>query len=178
MSLPGFFTIKDGRKIYMREAFVEDAERLHEFYKKVTSETEYLITKPSEVYDEFSERQLIRLYRSQSNRLYIVAFYAAEIIGTLKLAGNRRFRVRHVAELSIAVLRDFQGLGVGSGMMSEALNWAKEHGIIRVELTVVESNKRAIEFYKKFGFEIEGRLKSYAKLSTGFVDAFLMAKFL
>ncbi len=178
MSVDKFFTLKDGRGIFVREAFVEDAERLHEFYVKVTSETEFLITLPEEVFDVASERNLIRIYRSSYNRLYLIAFYSTQVIGTLKLAGNRRKRVAHVAELSIAVKKDFWGLGVGSILMQEAIEWAKEHEIKRIELTVVDSNERAIKLYKKFGFIEECRMKMATVLSDGFHDLILMAKLL
>ena len=178
MNVKGFYRLKDGRNVFIREAFVEDAERLHEFYEKVTSQTPYLITKPEEVLDVYSERQLIKMYSSMDNRLYLVAFYAANVVGMLKLAGNRRKRVKHVAELSIAVLEDFQGVGLGSTLMKLSLEWARLHGIKRVELTVIEENRRAIRLYEKFGFQVEGRLKSYARLDERFVDALLMAKLL
>ncbi|MCD6450272.1 MAG: GNAT family N-acetyltransferase [Thermotogaceae bacterium] len=173
-----FFTLKDGRAIFIREVFVEDAERLHEFYLKVTSETEFLVTLPEEVLDVASERNLIRIYRSSHNRLYLVAFYSSQIIGALKLAGNRRKRMSHVAELSIAVKKDFWGLGVGSILMKEAINWAKSHEIKRIELTVLDNNKRAINLYNKFGFVEECRMKMATILSDGHHDLILMAKFL
>ncbi len=170
-----FLKLKSGVNLFIREAFVEDAERLHDFYKKVTSETEYLITKPEEVFDVPTERQMIRIYRNQHNRLYLVALTSSNVVGTLKLAGNRRKRVEHVAELSIAVLKDWWGFGIGGALMESAIEWARGHGIERIELTVVDENERAIKLYEKFGFAVEGIKKKAAKLSTGYRDVYMMA---
>ena len=54
--------------------------------------------------------------------------------------------------------------------------WAKENGIVRLELTVECHNKAARHLYEKSGFEIEGiRTKSMFVEGT-FVDEYYMAK--
>ncbi len=173
-----FISLQSGVNLYIREAFVEDAERLHDFYKRVTAQTEFLITTPDEVFDVATEKQMIRIYRSQHNRLYLVAFVSSDLVGTLKIAGNRRKRTCHVAELSIAVDKEWRGLGIGSALMEEGLEWARKHGIERIELTVVDSNVRAMRLYEKFGFTVEGIKKKAVKLSDGYHDVYIMARLL
>ncbi len=169
-----FFTLKDGRIVHIREARVEDAERLHAFYKVVTTETEFLITKPDEVFTVSEERALINVYRSTFNRLYLVALSGSSVVASLKIAGGRRKRVSHSGELSIAVRRDFWGRGLGRRMMEMGISWAK--GVLkRIELNVVDNNDRAIRLYESLGFKLEGVKKRAVRLSDGFHDVYIMA---
>ena len=172
-----FFHLKSGKVVYMREARVEDADRLHAFYKLVTSETEYLITCPDEVLSPSEERALIRIYQNLFNRLYLVVFRGSEILATLKIAGARRKRMAHSGELSIVVKKAYWGQGIGKKLMETGLSWAK--GVLeRVELNVVDSNERAIALYEKLGFKLEGIKKKAVKLSDGYHDIYMMAKLL
>jgi ribosomal protein S18 acetylase RimI-like enzyme len=53
----------------------------------------------------------------------------------------------------IYVLPEFQGMGLGNELMKQAFNFAKENQMNSMTLQVNRNNK-AVEFYKKFGFEI------------------------
>ncbi len=164
--------------IVIREARIEDARKLVSFYKKVTSETEFLITEPDEVHDETQERYMIRVYTQEWNRLYLVALDGSKIVGSLKFAGNRRRRTSHTGEMSIAVLKEKWGLGIGTALMEELIEWARTVGILKIELEVMENNSRAIRLYEKFGFQIECIRKMAVKCSKGFCDILRMVKFL
>lgn len=66
---------------------------------------------------------------------------------------------------------DFMGLGIGSFIMEYAI---REQGVKEVEVN--ESNTRALEFYRKFGFEVLERKaldncgKEYPILRMGLLD--------
>ena len=64
---------------------------------------------------------------------------------------------KHPAELyRLYVLSSWHGRGVAHELMDEALATAKRAGSDRIWLGVWEPNKRALAFYRKFGFEIVG----------------------
>ncbi len=56
--------------------------------------------------------------------------------------------------------------------------WARENGIVRLELTVECANGAAKHLYEKNGFVVEGRREKSMKWSGEFVDEFYMAKLL
>ena len=90
-------------------------------------------------------------------------------------------RSRHAAALeTLAVAPSEKGTGFALAMISEALESMRADGILRVELMVEEDNPRGIAFYRKLGFEQEGRLKKAYKRASdaNYVDEILMAKLL
>lgn len=61
--------------------------------------------------------------------------------------------VLHVAY--IAVMKEAQGLGIGSLLLEIIERTAKEIGLNKIELTVGNSNERAIGFYQKNNYDAE-----------------------
>lgn len=47
---------------------------------------------------------------------------------------------------------------------------------VRVQLEVAATNTRAIQLYRAFGFETEGRLRAQRKHGDTFVDTLVMAR--
>ena len=54
----------------------------------------------------------------------------------------------------MAVLKEWRGKGVGSAMLSRLLAEAKKRSIYQV---VLNAQTTAADFYKKFGFQLEGK---------------------
>lgn len=77
------------------------------------------------------------------------------------------------SDLTIVVHPDYQGKGIGKLLFRTLLQEIelKHPEIMRVELITRESNKRAIEFYKKLGFSIEGRLEKRICDKNGKLEA-------
>ncbi|HZG75715.1 MAG TPA: GNAT family N-acetyltransferase [Paenibacillus sp.] len=84
----------------------------------------------------------------------------------------------HVAELAIAVDPEFQGLGIGRRLVEAACVEAKAQGKRKLSLRVMSSNEKAIAFYKKLGFQEQGRLVEEFYAGGRYVDDVLMYKML
>lgn len=78
----------------------------------------------------------------------------------------------------IGVTQKYQSAGVGGQLLEHLKQLAKEAGVHKLHLRVLETNPRAIQFYKKHGFEIEGILKDEFFLAGMFVADYQMAYFL
>lgn len=77
------------------------------------------------------------------------------------------------SDLTIVVRPGFQGRGIGKllfGTLMEEIE-EKHPEILRVELIARESNEKAIGFYKKFGFKVEGRMENRIDGKTGRLEA-------
>ncbi|WP_368163698.1 GNAT family N-acetyltransferase [Aeromonas sp. R6-2] len=94
---------------------------------------------------------------------------------TLWLATNPRRR--HVASLGMAVRDDWAGRGVGTALLTAAIDLAEQWlGITRLELTVWADNEAAQALYRKAGFVEEGRARAYGLRNRELTDTLYMAR--
>ncbi len=107
----------------------------------------------------------------------LVACVEDEVVGNLGLSANLRPRRRHAGSLGMAVRDDWQGKGVGSALMTAAIELADGWlELTRLELTVYTDNVPAIKLYEKFGFVRDGIHRQYAFREGVLVDAYAVAR--
>ena len=91
------------------------------------------------------------------NNIFWIAFINRLPVGyaKLKLYSNSEFiESKDVCQLQkIYVLKDFLSMKIGFELQDHLLKKAKELNFKKVWLSVLNSNERAINFYKKNGFE-------------------------
>jgi len=86
-------------------------------------------------------------------------------------------RRRHTMGLGISVRPQVQGQGVGSALMAALCDYADRWvGMLRLELTFDTDNHAAIHPYRKFGFEVEATMRSYALPDGAYAVAPAMAR--
>ena len=88
-------------------------------------------------------------------------------------------RSHHVVTLETLAIRPSEkGTGFAQAMIEDAIASMRADGISRIELMVEADNARAIAFYRRLGFEQEGRLRSAYKRShePRYHDEIVMAK--
>jgi putative acetyltransferase len=98
-------------------------------------------------------------------------------VGMLKLI-PLTYRTDHIVYLGgLAVDPSKAGKGYGQQLLQETLEFARQQGFKRVELSVAAINEKAIRLYETNGFEKEGVLKNYTHLKkeNKFLDEVLMA---
>jgi L-phenylalanine/L-methionine N-acetyltransferase len=101
-----------------------------------------------------------------------------QIVGMIGLhlvqPGLRR---AHVRGLGISVAKAWQGQGVGQLLMESALYWADNWaGILRIELSVLADNVRAIALYERNGFVREGLMRGHILQAGAYADTWGMAR--
>lgn len=100
------------------------------------------------------------------------------LIGFLIAERGVRQRNRHRCSVVIGILQAWTSQGIGTQLMLALEDWARNQGVLRLELTVMTHNHIAVALYQKRGFEIEGTLKRTMFIDGDYVDEHLMAKFL
>ena len=177
----GFFRkivkLKDREHLLIRNAIESDAAEIIKYFKKVTSETDFLVTQPDEVIMSIDqEKAIIRAHLEKKNSLFLVALLNDEVVGSLNFIGGGRKRTKHKGELGMSVLKDFWGLGIGSALLQSLLDWTKKSEIRKLQLEVMVDNERAINLYRKFGFKIEGRKEKAVFKNGKYIDLFVMGR--
>jgi RimJ/RimL family protein N-acetyltransferase len=147
--------------ITIRRAKPEDAPSLIEFVSELYDEPDVYIPYTSqEAVPSLEAQQREINCHSRDNCLYLVAqttAIPAQIIAELICTGNKYQAIKHVTYLAMNVHRNWRDQGVGSALLTEAIEWAKWTNIIsRIELEVYARNSAAVHLYKKFGFHTEG----------------------
>jgi ribosomal protein S18 acetylase RimI-like enzyme len=75
----------------------------------------------------------------------------------------------------MAVAREWRGRGVGSALVSAAIERARAEGLHKVSLDVFPHNAAGIALYRKFGFVEEGRRVGHYRRANGELwDAIVM----
>ena len=118
--------------------------------------------------------ELASLARS-ANSVVLLAERGDQLIGYVQLTGGTLRRSRATAYLVIGVRAHAAGLGIGTGLLQHAKEWATAHGLHRLELTVMAHNTRAVRLYERMGFSVEGRRSECLLVDGQFVDELTMA---
>ncbi|XP_040942899.1 uncharacterized protein [Gossypium hirsutum] len=79
--------------------------------------------------------------------------------------------------MTLGVLAPYRGLGIGTRLLNHVLDLCLKQNIQEIYLHVQTNNDDAINFYKKFGFEITERIKSYYT-NIDPPDCFVLTKFI
>jgi RimJ/RimL family protein N-acetyltransferase len=168
--------LQDGRCLVIREACVQDAEKLLAYVKKIAGETDYITFAPEEFHVTL-EQEIAKIeeYAQTDNQLILVAEIGEEIVGNLDFRGGKYSRTAHAGEFGLSVLKDYWGLSIGKHLLRYLIDWAKKTGKVRkINLRVRVDNERAIRLYQRLGFVIEGTLKREFYVGGRFIDSYLM----
>ncbi len=163
-------TLKDGRSAILKTPCVEDAEKMLHYIKKSCGETDFLTRYPEE-WDGVtleSEEKWVKRCRDSQSLLAITCYIDGEIAGSCEINFRGGIKTSHRATVSIAILKQYWNLGIGSAMFAELMAAAEARpGIEIVELEFVEGNDRARALYEKYGFKIVGERPNVFKLKDG-----------
>lgn len=166
-----------GREIVLRCAEEADAERLIDYLKTVTGETPFLLRDPDEVnFTPEGERSFIRGHNESGDALLLLAFVDGDFAGNCSFEGlSASRRVKHRAELGIALFQKYTGFGLGRAMLERLLQTMRERGFRQAELAVTEGNDAAFHLYESLGFRVCGRIPGAYRYDDGSSrDAILM----
>lgn len=146
-----------------------DSLALAALYRTVAATAGGLARTQDEITNEYVEHFL---YKARESGLILVARSNEEgpIIGEIhSYALGPRVFAHVLGELTIAVHPGYQGQGIGKALFTELLRRVEQErpDILRVELIARESNRKAIAFYQKLGFQIEGRLANRIRSADG-----------
>lgn len=165
------------RVLTLRSATEADAAEVQRVFFVTYSETEFLSRYPDELQDKHDVLVSWLANKCVSpSELFLVAEHEGRLVALAGLTGSKLRRFSHGAELALAVMKDYWGLGIGRHLVQALVDWADASGLVRIYLEVVDTNTRAIRLYERFGFEVEGRLRARRKHGEVFADNLTMAR--
>lgn len=170
--------LKDGRNAIFRSPVPADAAEMVEYMRKTAGETNYLLRTPEEVTVTAAEEEvyLNRIAESEYDCM-IACCVNGKLAGNCQISRHNKRKNSHRADVMIALLEEFWGLGIGTAMFREMIDLAKSWGLMQLELEVIEGNSRAIALYEKMGFTTVAATPNAIRLPDGtMLKEFLMVK--
>lgn len=174
---PIHIKLKNDKTVEIREATIEDAEMLIGAAKKYLKSSNYLLSYEDE-FNPTKEEEIAWIgSMDNENSLLLVATCGGEILSTFSLHGRQLRKLKHTAEIGIAILPEWQGVGLGTALFNAAIKWCKEKSSLEIlYLDVFADNINAYNLYKKVGFIEDGRRKNNYKEKTGeYIDNIMMS---
>lgn len=99
-----------------------------------------------------------RIGQDSSN--YILGAFTTEgqLIGTVGFKREQSLKLKHKAFIwGVYVSENYRGQGIAKQLMAEVIRRGKQlEGLKQVTLSVVTTNKAAVELYRKLGYETYG----------------------
>ena len=157
--------------VIYRKASPEDACGMLAHLSAVGGETDNL-SYGKDTFNISAEREARFIERFSKSRddIMLVAADGDKILGNAIVERNRIERYHHRAEISITVLKDYWGRGIGSRLMEMIIEFSKSVGIEILYLEVRSDNEKPISLYKKFGFKKIGSHDSFFKIEDEYVS--------
>ena len=111
----------------------------------------------------------------RNGMVHFVAVDGDRVVGWCDVNPKPHMALRHSGVLGMGVAATHRGEGTGAALLRTTLDAAAAGRLTRIELVVRADNTAAIALYRRFGFELEGRLRGYLLLDGQQFDALQMA---
>ncbi len=165
---PKEVVLKNNTVAIFRSPTKEDAAQMIEYLYTTCLETNFLTREPEEATMPIEKEELfLNNILNSENDLMIACEINGKIIGNCNLNRYSNIRMKHRAEIGIAICKYYWGIGIGKFMFEELIRIAKEQDIKQLELEVIKDNERAVKLYEKFGFVKVGEKPNSLCLKDG-----------
>jgi len=162
--------------VAIRPARAADAGSFRGLYEVVAAEGRHIRTEHVSGTLGDVRRRFRRSWTRQHASL--VATSGGRVVGSLDIQREGQPATRHVATFGMMVAPGWRRRGIGAALVAEAIRWAREVGVDKLELSVYPDNLAAIGLYRRFGFVEEGRQRRHSRKASGYRDEILMGMWL
>jgi ribosomal protein S18 acetylase RimI-like enzyme len=128
------------------------------------------------VADVVEDEGVLLRHNELESRMFFVATVEEQVVGWVHLKHPERQKLAHTAELTIGVLEEYRGQGIGSHLLERGLEWAGSQGFEKIYNSVPATNEEAIGFLESHGWETEAVREGHYKFDGEYIDEVMMAQ--
>ncbi|WP_435194123.1 GNAT family N-acetyltransferase [Natronomonas sp. EA1] len=163
----------DGVDVTIRQAHEDDLDGLVDAMHEALAEKTYIVGE--NIAETLEHEKVLLRHNEVSSRNVFVATARGEVVGWVHLDHPETEALAHTAELTVGVLPDYRGKGIGEQLLDRAVRWADENDIEKVYNSVPATNERAIAFLEDHGWETEAVREDHYRIGDDYVDEVMMA---
>ncbi|KTG27508.1 GNAT family N-acetyltransferase [Haloferax profundi] len=160
-------------EVTIRMAQNVDLESLVEAIHEVADEGRYI--EAETVADVLDHEEVVLRHNEVSSRMVFVGTVEEELAGWVHLDLPEAEKLSHTAVLTVGTRPEYRGHGIGSRLLEQGVEWARDHGFEKLYNSVPATNETAIEFLEGHGWETEAVREDHYKIDGEYVDEVMMA---
>jgi RimJ/RimL family protein N-acetyltransferase len=145
--------LKDGSRVDVRPIRADDEPLLHEAFSRMSERSVYLrFFTPLKRLPDSLAHTLARVDYDQRFALVATTHKPDGKEHILGIARYARLPETSTAEVAVTVVDDFQGQGIGSGLLHLLADVGREHGIEEFTMIVLAENQRMLGLLRRMGW--------------------------
>jgi ribosomal protein S18 acetylase RimI-like enzyme len=141
--------------------------------RQVAEQGTYIVAET--VAQELDHQDALLRHNELESRMFFVATVNDEVVGWVHLHAPELDKLSHTAELTVGVVEEYRGRGLGSHLLSRGLEWAGKNSYEKVYQSVPATNDAAVEFLEEHGWKTEAVREDHYKINGDYVDERMMA---
>lgn len=164
--------------IIIREVTEGDADEILKLILEMSEESDnFPFTSDDYSMSAENQKSFINYMHYMKNSIFYAAYSDDRPVGIIYIEGGKRKRTFHVCSLGMGVKKEYWNKKIGTRLLEAALEFAfSNENLAKIELQVRTDNTHAIKLYKKYGFEIEGKIKRALFIEDRFYDYLSMGR--
>jgi ribosomal protein S18 acetylase RimI-like enzyme len=166
----------DDRTYTIRAAEQRDLSGLIGVIRQVAEEGTYI--EAETVADLLDHEEVILRHTDVRSRMVFVACVDDEVVGWVHLDLPETEKLAHTAVLTVGLLPEYRGQGIGGELLDRGVRWARDHGFEKLYNSVPATNGAAIEFLESRGWETEAVRENHYRIDDEYVDEVMLATLL
>jgi ribosomal protein S18 acetylase RimI-like enzyme len=163
----------DGIEATVRAARQEDITGILRVIETVAAVESYVVA--ARLAAEVTRDDVLLRHNESEDRVFFVATVNDDTVAWLHVGGTNAPRMGHTATLTLGVLDQYRGHGLGATLMENGLEWASAHGYQKIYQSLPATNERAIDFLEANGWSVESTREGHYQIDDELVDEVQLA---